>query len=70
MTAPPALRLAGEIAAQFRHLPTDEAADKVAHHIRMFWDPRMRAQLHQLAGAAGPGTDPVVGRVVELLGDG
>lgn len=67
MSAPPALRLAGDIAAQFRHLPDAEAADIVAKHIRMFWDPRMRVQLQELVAAAGPDCDPVVARAALLL---
>ncbi|MFD7155558.1 formate dehydrogenase subunit delta [Kribbella sp. NPDC059898] len=65
MSTPPALRLAGDIAAQFQHLPADEAAERVAHHITLFWDPRMLAQLRALAGA---GCDPIVARAVTLLG--
>jgi formate dehydrogenase subunit delta len=54
------LRLATDIAAQFRYLPDDVAAEKVAAHIRMTWDPRMRAQLHELVADAGDDLDPLV----------
>ncbi|WP_427891836.1 formate dehydrogenase subunit delta [Kribbella sp. GL6] len=64
MSTPPALRLAGDIAAQFQHLPADEAAERVAHHLKLFWDPRMLAQLRSLAGAD---CDPVIARAVTLL---
>lgn len=46
---PPVLRLAGDIAAQFRHLPDDEAVAAIARHIKLFWDPRMRRDLARLA---------------------
>ncbi|WP_036490479.1 MULTISPECIES: formate dehydrogenase subunit delta [Nocardioides] len=69
MITAPALRLAGDILAQFRHLPDDQAVDTVANHIRMFWDPRMRAQLLELATSAGADCDPLVSRVVTSLGD-
>ena len=53
-------RMANQIAAQFRHLPEPAAVDAVANHLRMFWDPRMRAELlaHLATGAAG--LDPLV----------
>jgi formate dehydrogenase subunit delta len=62
-----ALRLATDIAAQFRYLPDDVAAEKVAAHIRMTWDPRMRAQLHEITADAGPELDPLVARAAGLL---
>lgn len=67
MSTPPALRLAGDIAAQFRHVSDDEAAARVANHIRLFWDPRMRTQLNELVAAAGPECDPVVARAASLI---
>ncbi|HEY2832271.1 MAG TPA: formate dehydrogenase subunit delta [Sporichthyaceae bacterium] len=63
----PEVRLAGEIADQFRHKPQDTAAEAIANHIRMFWDPRMRTAL--LAGqAAGEVDDPLVAAAVALIG--
>jgi formate dehydrogenase subunit delta len=41
----PEVRLATEIADQFRHKPPARAAETIAEHIRTFWDPRMRAAL-------------------------
>jgi formate dehydrogenase subunit delta len=55
----PEVRLAGEIADQFRRKPDHEAAEVVAHHIRLFWDPRMRAGL-LAARTAGEIDDPIV----------
>lgn len=64
---PSEMRLAGDIVAQFRYLPEDDAAARIAHHIHMFWDPRMRARLREQVAAAGPDCDPVVARAVTLL---
>jgi formate dehydrogenase subunit delta len=51
---PPHVRLANDVAAQFHHRPSSEAAAAVAEHLRTFWDPRMRERLlaHVDAGAA------------------
>lgn len=54
-------RMANQIAAQFRHLPEPAAVDAVATHLRMFWDPRMRAELLvHLATPGAAGLDPLV----------
>jgi formate dehydrogenase subunit delta len=62
---PAELRLFGDIAAQFRHMPVDTAAAQVAGHIRQFWDPRMRAKLAQHF-ATGP-LDELSTAVARLL---
>ncbi len=68
MSAPPTIRLAGDIAAQFRHRPTEEAAAAIAGHIRQFWDPRMRRAL--LAEVeTGAEADPLVVAAVHQLRD-
>ena len=61
------VRMANEIAAQFRHLPDDAAAAAVAGHLRSFWDPRMRAQLLDQVAAGDDGLDPLVLAAVALL---
>jgi formate dehydrogenase subunit delta len=66
-TAPPERRMANDIAAQFRHLPTDEAAEAVAGHLRRFWDPRMRARLVALVDSGADGLDPLVVVAVRLM---
>ncbi|HEY0638590.1 MAG TPA: formate dehydrogenase subunit delta [Pseudonocardiaceae bacterium] len=67
-TVRPHVRLANDIAAQFHHLPPDEAAERVAAHLRMFWDPRMRAQLLATVTADGE-LDPVARAAALLLRD-
>jgi formate dehydrogenase subunit delta len=64
------VRLANDIAAQFRHLPPDEAAADVANHIRRFWDPRMRVALLEVADHQQADLDPGVIAALRLLGEG
>lgn len=54
------VRMANDIAAQFRHLPDGAAADSIAAHLRQFWDPRMRAQLLEAVAADADSLDPLV----------
>ena len=64
---PPAVRLAHEIATQFRHRPAEQAAEEIAGHIRTFWEPRMRAALLAHVEAVVAEIDPLVTRVAGLL---
>lgn len=66
--AAPAMRLATEIAAQFRHISADDAADRIASHIRTYWDPRMRAQLIEQVSSAGSACDAYVRAAAARLG--
>jgi formate dehydrogenase subunit delta len=54
------IRMANQIAGFFHTQPGDVAADKVAAHIRDYWDPRMRAQLRDYVAGGGDGLDPAV----------
>jgi formate dehydrogenase subunit delta len=65
----PAMRLATEIAAQFRHAPPGEAAHSIARHIHTFWDPRMREQLKDQVAQAGEGCDALVAAAAGLIDD-
>ncbi|MFF0501778.1 formate dehydrogenase subunit delta [Nocardia aobensis] len=67
MGAPPAMRLATDIAAQFRHIPPDAAAADIADHIRRFWEPRLRAQLLDQVTRAGTTCDPHIAAAAGLL---
>jgi formate dehydrogenase subunit delta len=67
MKIPPHVRLANEIAAQFRHWQPREAAIAIAEHLRSFWDPRMRTQLVAHVEVGGAGLDPLLVHVVALL---
>lgn len=59
MAGPTQVRLANDVAAQFRHLPHDAAVAGVVAHLRTFWEPRMRAQLVAAADAGDAGLDPI-----------
>ncbi|PAZ12598.1 formate dehydrogenase [Streptomyces sp. SA15] len=59
--------MANQIAANFRHVPADTAADAIAAHIRRFWDPRMRGRLLELVDCGADGLDPVVLAAAQLL---
>lgn len=61
------MRLADDISAQFRHLPLRQAAEIIAHHIRTFWDPRIRAQLIEQVAAMGTHCDSHVAAAARLL---
>ncbi len=67
MALPSENRLATEIAAQFGHLPPEEAAEPIAAHIRRFWDPRMRARLINQVTQAGEDCDAHVVAAVGVL---
>jgi formate dehydrogenase subunit delta len=60
------VRLAGDIADQFRHKPEELAAEAVANHIKMFWDPRMRVSL-RAAHVGGELDDQIVARAAAIL---
>lgn len=61
------VRMANDIAANFRYLGTEKAAASVANHIRMFWAPAMRTELLELARGAGTPLDPVVIAACQVL---
>ncbi|MGH3518711.1 MAG: formate dehydrogenase subunit delta [Haloechinothrix sp.] len=49
-----------------RARPGDRAA-RIAQHIRMFWEPRMREQLSRQVADAGADCDTCVAQAVDLL---
>jgi formate dehydrogenase subunit delta len=56
----PEARLGNDIARQFAHLPTGEAAAAVARHIETFWDPRMRRRLEALVAEGDDSLHPLL----------
>jgi formate dehydrogenase subunit delta len=58
------IRMANQIAAFFTPYTEEEALKGIAGHIAMFWEPRMRTQLLEIAPAA-KGLDPLVKRALE-----
>ncbi|MCB2133006.1 MAG: formate dehydrogenase subunit delta, partial [Rhodobacteraceae bacterium] len=45
--------MANQIATFFKTQPGEDAAARIAGHIRDFWEPRMRAQLRAHVEAGG-----------------
>jgi formate dehydrogenase subunit delta len=66
-STPAHVRLANEIAAQFRHRDPDTAAQQIAAHMRTFWDPRMRIRLVADAQAGHSTLDPLAVAAAALL---
>lgn len=54
------IRMANQIAAYFEAYPRTEALDGISHHIRNFWNPRMRKQLAEYIDAGAEGLSPLV----------
>ncbi len=53
-------RMGNDIARQFAHLSSDEAAEAIARHIETFWDPRMRRGLEALVAEGSDDLDPLL----------
>lgn len=58
--------MANQIATFFDTQP-GEASEKIAAHLRDFWEPRMRAQLVAFVDAGGQGLKPSASAAVRLL---
>ena len=63
------VRLATDIAAQFRHLDQEAAVAAVVAHLRSFWAPSMRAQLREVARDRPESLDPIVRAAAGRLDD-
>ncbi|GAB2183425.1 formate dehydrogenase subunit delta [Roseibium sp. LAB1] len=59
--------MANQIATFFKTQPGVDQAEKVANHLKDFWEPRMRAQLTAYAETGGAGLDEVVLESVRRL---
>lgn len=64
---PPEVRMVNDIAANLGHRPVDQAVQAVAHHVRRYWDPRMRAALLAHVDGGGAGLDPISLAAAALL---
>lgn len=58
--------MANQIATFFDSQPGD-APEKIAGHLRDFWEPRMRAQLLAYIQTGGAGLKPSVEKAAHLL---
>lgn len=59
--------MANQIGRFFASQPGEDAASRIAEHLRLFWDPRMRAAIITHGEAGGVGLDAVVRQAVALL---
>lgn len=64
---PPEIRMAQEIARQFSHVPTAEAAQTIATHMEKFWSPAMRRRLAAYVAVRDPDIDELVLHAVACL---
>lgn len=67
--AAPSVRLVNEIALHFHHLPAEVAAKEIAEHVRLFWDPRMRAELDRRVESEPDKLDPLALAAARLLSE-
>jgi formate dehydrogenase subunit delta len=61
------VRMANQIATFFRSQPGTDQADRVAQHLRDYWDPRMRAAIRAHMAAGGEGLDDLARAAVQRL---
>ncbi|MFN3623483.1 MAG: formate dehydrogenase subunit delta [Hyphomicrobium sp.] len=54
------IRMANQIAAYFEAYSRAEALDGISHHIKNFWNPRMRKQLAEYIDGGAEGLSPLV----------
>jgi len=54
------VHMANQIALNFSAYPREEAIQHVTKHLREFWEPRMRKQLHAFVAEGGSGLNEVV----------
>lgn len=51
------VHMANQIATFFKSQPGNDQVDRIANHLRDFWDPSMRRCLRDHADAGGEGLD-------------
>lgn len=59
--------MANQIATFFRSQPGADQAERVAAHLKDYWEPRMRQQLRDHVAAGGAGLDPLVLGAARLI---
>ena len=59
------VKMANEISDFFRLKPEEEAVAGAADHIKMFWEPRMRAQMAAHLSKGGKGLKPLARKAAE-----
>ncbi|ASR38503.1 formate dehydrogenase [Prauserella marina] len=66
-TIAPEIRMINDIAVQFPHQEPGTAATAIAAHVRMFWEPRMRAELRKLSDTEPEAFEPLALAAARLL---
>lgn len=61
------VHMANQIASFFKTQPGDDAAEKVANHLRNFWEPRMLGQLRDYVAEGGQGLDNVAMKAARII---
>lgn len=61
------VHMANQIALNFSGYSREEAIEKTCTHLRMFWEPRMRKQLHEYVQKGGAGLHEYVLAAEERL---
>jgi formate dehydrogenase subunit delta len=51
---------ANQIALNFASYPHEDAVSKTTTHLRMYWEPRMKKQLHEYVAEGGGGLHELV----------
>lgn len=59
--------MANQIGTAFNHQSDQDAIASVAQHIKLYWDPRMRAQILEHEKAGGSGLKPRVLAAIKSL---
>ena len=65
MTPDTLVRMANQIADFFKAQPEEDALAGASNHIRLFWDPRMRAKMAEHLAAGGAGLSPLARQAAE-----
>ncbi|HXJ02812.1 MAG TPA: formate dehydrogenase subunit delta [Micropepsaceae bacterium] len=61
------VRMANQIADFFKVQSEPDAVAGAANHIRMFWDPRMRAKMAEHLAHGGAGLNPIALKAVQQV---
>jgi len=67
MTPDTLVRMANQIADFFKAQPEEDALAGTSNHIRLFWDPRMRAKMTEHLAAGGEGLNPLARKALDKV---
>ena len=64
------VRMANQIGAAFGALPKSEATANAARHLKLYWTPKMIAEIIAFADSGKSGLDPIAAGAVKALKGG